>query len=62
MPPSKVQVPKILGRWVFGSVMESISLKSSQAKEFYEQFVERVKSEYQPERVKDGVFGGECEP
>lgn len=30
------------------------------AREFYEQFVERVKSEYVADKVKDGVFGGEA--
>ena len=28
-----------------------------QAREFYAQFVERVRKAYVPERVKDGVFG-----
>lgn len=28
-----------------------------QAKEFYQQFVERVRAAYQADRVKDGVFG-----
>lgn len=30
---------------------------ATQAKHFYGSFVERLRREYQPERVKDGVFG-----
>lgn len=28
-----------------------------QAREFYQQFLERVRTEYQGDRIKDGVFG-----
>ncbi|GAQ90407.1 D-Tyr-tRNA(Tyr) deacylase [Klebsormidium nitens] len=34
-----------------------VAMKPQLAKEFYEGFVERVRREYRPEMVKDGIFG-----
>mmetsp|Transcript_32863 Transcript_32863/g.72590 ORF Transcript_32863/g.72590 Transcript_32863/m.72590 type:complete len:151 (-) Transcript_32863:268-720(-) len=35
----------------------SKAMPPQQAKEFYQQFVEKVRTEYVPEQVKDGIFG-----
>ncbi|CAL8464211.1 g3746 [Coccomyxa elongata] len=34
-----------------------LAMPPDQAREFYQQFLERVRTEYQGDRIKDGVFG-----
>ena len=63
MPPSQVRPSDADTIWLSGigarrasdvrsPLMSNVCVSFAQAKEFYEQFVERVRREYDPEKVK----------